>query len=313
MITADIKDVSMTYSSALEIAKAIDNKRLDFNGMRGTLENLVDSLSGQWEGTTQREFLTAYNKLKLKLKLISETMERYSKEIRAVVAAEEDQDKTSSTEFKGIDYWFRPIGNSSEPAKNDKQSKSKKSKKTQEKAKTEETPQTVVDPKAVSVKTPLNAQQTHYNCAFASGSMLLNAVGIAATEDDIIRQTGGDTNLYEVNKAMNALSGGKFNEIYCEKGEAALQEAIENSLRKGVPVQVNVSLPTSVPFGYPSAGHYVVVTGQYTGADGRIMVTINDPYSPEYFQHGIVKGQTLEMSLSSLSNVRGHEWLIVGA
>ena len=128
MITADIKDVSMTYSSALEIAKAIDNKRLDFNGMRGTLENLVDSLSGQWEGTTQREFLTAYNKLKPKLKLISETMERYSKEIRAVVAAEEDQDKTSSTEFKGIDYWFRPIGNSSEPAKNDKQSKSKKSK-----------------------------------------------------------------------------------------------------------------------------------------------------------------------------------------
>ena len=106
MTTADIKDVSMTYSSALEIAKAIDDKRLDFNGMRGTLENLVDSLSGQWEGTTQREFLTAYNKLKPKLKLICETMERYSMEIRAVVNAEKETEKGSSSGFKGINEWF---------------------------------------------------------------------------------------------------------------------------------------------------------------------------------------------------------------
>lgn len=106
MTTADIKDVSMTYSSALEIAKAIDDKRLDFNGMRGTLDNLIDRLNGQWEGTAQREFLTAYNKLKPKLKLISETMERYSREIRMTVKAEQETDATSSTDFRGLDAWF---------------------------------------------------------------------------------------------------------------------------------------------------------------------------------------------------------------
>ena len=91
MTTADIKDVSMTYSSALEIAKAIDDKRLDFNGMRDTLDHVVDSLSEEWEGAARREFLTAYNKLKPKLKTISETMERYSAEIKTTVAAEEEQ------------------------------------------------------------------------------------------------------------------------------------------------------------------------------------------------------------------------------
>lgn len=139
MATANIPDVSMSYSSALDIAKAIDDKRLDFNGMRCTLDNLVDTLNGQWEGTAQREFLTAYNKLKPKLKVISETMERYSKEIRAVVATEEDQDRASSTKFKGIDYWFRPTSNSSGSTKNDKQSKSKGGKKTKEKIKSEDT------------------------------------------------------------------------------------------------------------------------------------------------------------------------------
>lgn len=106
MATANIQDVSMTYSSALDIAKAIDDKRLDFNGMRGTLDNLVDRLNGQWEGAAQREFLTAYNKLKPKLKLISETMERYSQEIRATVKAEQEADNTSSTGFRGLDSWF---------------------------------------------------------------------------------------------------------------------------------------------------------------------------------------------------------------
>lgn len=106
MATANLPDVSMTYSSALDIAKAIDDKRLDFNGMRGTLDNLVDTLNGQWEGAAQREFLTAYDKLKPKLKLISETMERYSKEIRTVVNEQQETEKESSTKFKGIDAWF---------------------------------------------------------------------------------------------------------------------------------------------------------------------------------------------------------------
>lgn len=106
MTTAIIQDVTMTYGSALNIANAIEDKRLDFNGMRGTLENLVDSLSGQWEGTAQREFLTAYNKLKPKLQLINETMERYSNEIKKTVAEEQEQDQASSSGLRGIESWF---------------------------------------------------------------------------------------------------------------------------------------------------------------------------------------------------------------
>ena len=99
MATANIKDVSMTYSSVLDIARAIDNKRLDFNGMCGTLKNLVDNLSNQWEGTAKREFLTAYNKIEPKLKLISETMEQYSKEIRKAVSEEQQQDALTAGTF----------------------------------------------------------------------------------------------------------------------------------------------------------------------------------------------------------------------
>lgn len=102
MTTADIKDVSMTYSSALEIARAIDDKRLDFNGMRDTLDRLVDSLSSEWEGAAQREFLTAYNKLKPKLKTISETMEQYSSEIRKAVSAQQEQELSSAKTFSPI-------------------------------------------------------------------------------------------------------------------------------------------------------------------------------------------------------------------
>lgn len=342
MTTADIKDISMTYSSALEIARAIDDKRLDFNGMRDTLDRLVDSLSSEWEGTAQREFLTAYNKLKPKLKTISETMERYSTEIRATVAAEEEQEQASASGFHGISSWFMPSGigpESKSSAKeggtckpkapsSKKSGKSNSTKQSKDQVPVEKDsennseqagdtgspPESVPDrANVLEVNTPLLAQKTHYNCAFASGSMLLNAAGISATEDDIIRITGGDNNLYEVNKAMNQLSGGRFSEIYCPKEEGAFRTEIENSLKKGVPVQVNVFLPTSEPFGYTSDGHYVVVTGMYEDSEGVTRVTINDPYSPEYFRNGTVQGQTLDIPLSTLSSVRGHEYLIVGA
>ena len=109
MTTADIKqDVAMTYSSALDIAKVIDDKRLDFNGMCDTLDNLIDDLNGQWQGTAQYEFMTAYGKLKPKLKLISSVMEQYSKEIRAVVSAQQEQDTTSAKQIGRIKDWFLP-------------------------------------------------------------------------------------------------------------------------------------------------------------------------------------------------------------
>lgn len=99
MATVDNQDFSMQYDSALGIAKAIDDKRLDFNGMCETLENLVDSLDGQWEGKAQYEFQTAYKNLKSKLSLISKTMEAYSTEIRTAVQSEQDTEEESSGFF----------------------------------------------------------------------------------------------------------------------------------------------------------------------------------------------------------------------
>lgn len=354
MATANIQDVTMTYSSALEIAKAIDDKRLDFNGMRGTLDNLVDRLNGQWEGTAQREFVTAYNKLKPKLKLISETMERYSQEIRAAVKAEQEADSTSGTGFKSLDSWFGlPVfpgslergklpsypsqrGIRKEGTQEKKTTKDTKANHAQKKSSEEskdldkqleerkkkdyrkdvpapaETTNQSNKKDLIQVNTPLLAQKTPYNCAFASGSMLLNAIGINASEDDIIGITGGDNNLYEVNKALNKLGNDRFNEIYCDYNEDTFRETVAESLKKGVPVQVNVSLPTKEPFGYTSGGHYVVVTGMYVDNSGVTQVIINDPYSADYFNKGIVQGQTIEMPLSTLCSVRGHGYLIVG-
>lgn len=104
MATVDNQDFSMQYDSALGIAKAIDDKRLDFNGMCETLKSLVDSLDGQWEGKAQYEFQTAYKKLKSKLSVISKTMEAYSKEIRTTVQSEQETEEESSGFFDWLSF-----------------------------------------------------------------------------------------------------------------------------------------------------------------------------------------------------------------
>lgn len=76
-----VADISMTYSSMEALAKEISNIQVDFDNMRTGFDSVVQSLEGQWQGAAQKEFTTAYSKLKPKLTTVSEVLSRYSTEI----------------------------------------------------------------------------------------------------------------------------------------------------------------------------------------------------------------------------------------
>lgn len=281
---------SMKYSTLERLSSEIQRMSEDFSSVRDALRTTVESLDGSWEGKAHDRFAERFKKLDPKLNTIAEVLSSYASSIAEIVANEEELEKVSSGFFVAVGTYMatQPGYSSNHNGINS------------------------LWTDVHSVETPLNGQHTNYTCAFASGSMLLNAIGVSASEEDISRITGGDNNLYQVNKAMNQLSGGKFEEIHCNRNINSLYDQITTSLDKGTPVQINVRMSNNEPFGYPSDGHYVVVTGVYTDENGNRMVQINDPFSPQYYSQGIKEGQQIEMPLSSLFDAWGHQWLIVG-
>ena len=263
MTMADIKDVSITYSSALEIARAIDDKRLNFNGMCGTLENLVDDLSNQWVGVSQREFLAAYNKLKPKLKLISSTMERYSNEIRAAMAAEEEQDKKSSSGFKEINYWPHLGGSTSIPVRNTEQNK-KDARSISEKSK---------DDSPIESQPETTSMQLHHNMSgysvrqgdysyftqpygYNAGCC---AVAYAAGISIVTGQAYDPTQFW--------YDGYTHYDAGHKSGwQSYDSEHIYNELKSGHPFQL-AYIYASSPLEQTDADHFVLITGIRDGAD----------------------------------------------
>jgi len=283
MTTADMKDVSMTYSSALDIARAIDDKRFDFNGMRDTLDSLVEGLSGEWEGTAQREFLTAYKKLKPKLKLISETMERYSTEIRATVAAEEEQEQASASGFHGISSWFMPSGIGPDNQKSGKEGgtckpkvpvkkqsgKEKGAKQSEEKEKengSEVTP-SVTQPE-LTTSTQLHANMGGYSVKQGDYSYFTQpygynagccAVAYAAGISIVTGQPCDPTQFWYDGYTH-------YDAGHRTEWQSYDSERIYNELKNGHPFQLAYIYSTS-PLEQTDADHFVLVTGVREGAD----------------------------------------------
>lgn len=92
----------MGYNSVTGLAKEISSIQKDFDTMCSGLYALIESLDGQWEGAAQKEFMTAYKKLKPKLKNVSTTLERYTSSINNVFSSELEADKQSSLTFSSF-------------------------------------------------------------------------------------------------------------------------------------------------------------------------------------------------------------------
>lgn len=85
-------DFAMDYSALAELAKQVSNMQTDFTYLLKSLDDLVASLDGQWQGKAQVEFAVAYSKLKPELDTISEVLQNYATEINNAVVNEQDME-----------------------------------------------------------------------------------------------------------------------------------------------------------------------------------------------------------------------------
>lgn len=83
---------------------------------------------------------------------------------------------------------------------------------------------------------------------------------------------------------------------YCDKASLSdFRETIENSLRNGHPVVLDVKAGTASLLGYSTFGHYLVVAG-VEDSENALTLVINDPFHKDGF--GI--GQTLRLNLNDV-------------
>lgn len=99
MTTADI-DVGMDYGAMGKLASQVETAQTDFTEMCKNFDSLVSSLDGQWQGKAQKEFSSAYEKLRPKLKTISTTLESYAKSIRDTAANEAALESESAKNYE---------------------------------------------------------------------------------------------------------------------------------------------------------------------------------------------------------------------
>ena len=93
---------SMEYSALTDLAIKISDMDQDFQNMLSDLDNLVDSLDGQWQGKAQVEFATAYNELRPKLSKIGEVLGNYAKEINNATCSEQNLESSNKSIFDHV-------------------------------------------------------------------------------------------------------------------------------------------------------------------------------------------------------------------
>ena len=92
----------MGYNSVTGLAQEVSRIQKDYETVLSGLDALVKALDGQWEGAAQKEFMTAYNKLKPGLKTVSATLEQYTSSIGKVPSYELKAEKQTSFTFKSF-------------------------------------------------------------------------------------------------------------------------------------------------------------------------------------------------------------------
>lgn len=88
-------DFSMDYSSMESLASDVVNMQTDFEEMCKSLESLVESLEGQWQGSAQKEFAIAYSKLKPQLDSISDVLKHFSERLNKLSPKIQNADQYS--------------------------------------------------------------------------------------------------------------------------------------------------------------------------------------------------------------------------
>ena len=153
------------------------------------------------------------------------------------------------------------------------------------------------------VDVPLYGQKTGYTCGSASGSMILNSLGVETSESQFWNYADQNTDnlgtyVYRIKDTLNHYYG---ENVYSYRTTAKLSteeyySVISKSLDAGYPVEVVLKINEKDYFGYKTNGHYVVITEVYMNENDEYMARINDPYS----KSGVNHPQTVDIPLSTL-------------
>lgn len=91
----------MSYDSVSGLADKVETTRLDFRDCLLSLDILIESLDGAWEGKAKQEFDSAYKKARKKLAASSDAMKDFAEEVRKTAARQSETDHGTASSFSG--------------------------------------------------------------------------------------------------------------------------------------------------------------------------------------------------------------------
>ena len=155
----------------------------------------------------------------------------------------------------------------------------------------------------ILLEVPLYPQETKDTCADACAKMCIGyylSKGVSAgkssdvpSEQTLVAEYGQEC-IAPIVAGLRDYCGICFS--YCDKASLSdFRETIENSLRNGHPVVLDVKAGTASLLGYSTFGHYLVVAG-VEDSENALTLVINDPFHKDGF--GI--GQTLRLNLNDV-------------
>lgn len=153
------------------------------------------------------------------------------------------------------------------------------------------------------VDVPLYGQKTGYTCGSASGSMILNSLGVETSEKEFWNYADNNTDnlgtyVYRIKDTLNHYYG---ENVYSYRTTSKLSteeyySVISKSIDAGYPVEAVLRIDEKDYFGYKTNGHYVVITEVYVNENDVFMAKVNDPYS----KFGVNHPQTIDIPLDTL-------------
>ena len=155
----------------------------------------------------------------------------------------------------------------------------------------------------ILLEVPLYPQETKDTCADACAKMCIGYYlqkGIVTgkstdvpSEQTLVAEYGMES-IIPIVDGLKDYNGVSFS---CTDitSYSAFRQIIENSLRSGHPVVLDIQTDSTALFGYKTAGHYVVVTGLMCDKEPAELL-INDPYHKD--GEGI--GQTIRLSADAV-------------
>ena len=161
---------------------------------------------------------------------------------------------------------------------------------------------------------PLYGQETHYTCADGSARMVITyyfnhgfQTGYSSTapsESQLVSKYGKGS-VAPIENGLRDYCGVSYG-VEWKTNKETFYNYLYESLSRGKPIVINITLSSSSLFGYTAKdGHYVVAVGLSRSGD-TIKIVINDPYSASSFHGEGFIGQQITLDFDDVYEVMNY-------